>query len=202
VTRRLRARIREARRAPLAVAALLAVPLFFSSLMAVSLAIERPRVVEWQGPRGIKAIYHPPTHETEVRIWLLALGPPLALLLVGAATALARRGVVLPAVAGVAVALAVTARLGTWERHHTQRFPRGVDNLGESSNSNTLSAGQWEATAAEAARQLRTATILVALGVLAATVIGWLRARRRAAAAATRIPVGVHAPTATPPDVG
>ena len=45
--------------APVGLAAFLALPVFFASLMAVSLAIEKPRVVEWSRPDGhLARIFH------------------------------------------------------------------------------------------------------------------------------------------------
>ena len=48
-------------KAPLALGGFLAIPVFFASLMAASLAIEKPRVVEWTRGAGIARIYHQPT---------------------------------------------------------------------------------------------------------------------------------------------
>jgi hypothetical protein len=71
-------------KAPLALAGFLAIPIFFASLMATSLAIEKPRVVEWSRPGGkIARIFHDPTASMEARIWLLALVAPLLVVLAG-----------------------------------------------------------------------------------------------------------------------
>ena len=60
--------------APVGLAAFLALPVFFASLMAVSLAIEKPRVVEWSRPGGhLARTFHTPTGTLEAKIWLLAL---------------------------------------------------------------------------------------------------------------------------------
>ncbi len=40
---------RRSGRAPLAIASFIAIPLFFSSLMASTLAQEKPYVIQWQG---------------------------------------------------------------------------------------------------------------------------------------------------------
>ena len=69
-------------KAPLALGGFLAIPVFFASLMAASLAIEKPRVVEWTRGTGIARVYHQPTGSNEAKIWLLALVPPLLLVLV------------------------------------------------------------------------------------------------------------------------
>ena len=58
--------------APVALAAFLALPLFFASLMAVSLAIEKPRVSSGRGREGHLArssIRRPA--RLEAKIWLL-----------------------------------------------------------------------------------------------------------------------------------
>ena len=56
--------------------------MFFASLMAVTLAIEKARVVEWKRGDGIARVWHQPTGSTEAKIWLLALVAPLLLVFV------------------------------------------------------------------------------------------------------------------------
>lgn len=163
-------------RAPLALAAFLAVPLFFSSLMAVSLAVEKAHVFEWERGHRLFRTMHPPTATTEARIWLLALVPPLLLTLWGAIASRLPYGLYLAALGGIVESLAVTHRLGLWERHHTDRFPFGADLIPDSSNSSTLVKGQWEANARETAASLAHWTI--ALAVAAMLIVASLALRR------------------------
>jgi hypothetical protein len=162
-------------RAALGLAAFLAVPLFLSSLMASSLAIEKPHVVNGH--------QHPPTTATEVRIWLLALIPPAILLVVGVlAIALGRHGLYVSAIAAIVLVLAVTHNLDTWTRRHTLRFPLGVDLIGANSPAgNKLDPGQWEQSARETSLSLGHWTIALAgAAILIAAVLEFRRVRRLA----------------------
>lgn len=193
-------------RGPLAIAAFIAIPLFFSSLMASTLAQERPHVVQWKGCRsGTCTTWHDPTTGTEARIWLWALLPPLVLVLVGLAATRLPLGFYVSCVAAIVIALAVVHKTATWERHHTARFPVGVD-LIPSSNaaSNHWDPGQWEAEARSTALSLQHWTIAVALAAMAVTAFLWLRRRYAARPPATIGDQleGIHAPDATPPGLG
>src|SRR5205823_11947618 len=85
-------------KAPLAVAGLNAVPVFFACLLASSLAIDRPRIVHGQE--------FPGTSGTEAKVWLAALIGPAIVMAVGiAALALRRYGVYAAAAAGIVVCL-------------------------------------------------------------------------------------------------
>ncbi len=166
-------------RAPLALAGFLAVPLFFAALMAASLAIEKAHVFEWERYHRLFRTMHAPTAATEARIWLLALVPPLVLVLWGAIAARLPYGIHLAALGAIVDSLAVTHRLGVWERHHTARFPFGADLIPDSSNSSSLVVGQWEANARETAASLAHWTI--ALAVTAILITAGLELRRRRA---------------------
>jgi hypothetical protein len=160
-------------RAPLGLAAFLAVPLFLSSLMASSLAIEKPHVVNGH--------QFPPTSATELRIWLLALVPPTILLLVGVPSiALGRHGLYVSAVAAIVLVLAVTHNLDKWTRRHTLRFPLGVDLIGASSAAgNKLDPGQWEQSARETSLSFGHWTIgLAAAAIVIAAALEFRRVRR------------------------
>ena len=164
-------------RAPLGLAAFLAVPLFLSSLMASSLAIEKPHIVNGH--------QFPPTSATEIRIWLLALIPSAILLLVGTlAIALGRHGLYVSAVAAILLVVAVTHNLDQWTRRHTLRFPLGVDLIGANSPAgNKLDPGQWEQSARETSLSLGHWTIgLAAAAILIAAVLEFRRVRRLATA--------------------
>src|SRR5437762_470559 len=70
-------------KAPLAVAGLIAVPVFFACLLASSLAIDRPRIVHGQE--------FPGTSGTEAKVWLAALIGPAIVMAVGIAALALRR---------------------------------------------------------------------------------------------------------------
>jgi hypothetical protein len=197
-----RARLRQSPRAPLAIAGLIAVPLFFCSLMAASLALEKPHTYQWRSGGKLLTTWHPPTNANEARIWLWALVPPLLLLAVGFGAMLVPYGFYVVCGAAIVDALAVTHRLDRWVAHHSARFPNGVD-LIPSSNaaSDKIAPGEWEGKARDTALSLQHWTISIA--VAAALVVTALAARHRwfsrAPAPAPPPLEGIHAPDATPP---
>ena len=162
-------RIRVVTRAPLAIAGFLAVPLFFSSLMAFSLALERPH-------REHGAIAGT-TSGLEAKIWAVSLIPSLIVVAVGAAATVSRHGLYVSCAAAVLGALAVTSRLDGWQARHTRRFPLGEDLIPANDPSNHLDRGQWEHSAKETALSLAHWTI--ALAVAAALIALALEVRRR-----------------------
>ncbi len=173
-----------ARKAPLALAGFFAIPLFFAALMAVSLAIEKPRVVEWSRPGGrLARIYHDPAGSLELKIWLLAVVPPLLLVAAGYLASFLRRGVYISCACAIVGGLALTARLATWERHHTSRFPNGEDLYPDNSTSSLVNRGQWEHDAAQTVHSL--VDYAIALAVAAAAIALFLEVRRRRGPVAT-----------------
>ena len=165
-------------KAPIGLAGFLALPVFFASLMAASLAIEKARVVEWSRPGGhIARTWHNPTDSTEAKIWLLALVPPLLLVLAGWIAAYLPFGIYVTCVAACVDALALTVRLHTWELHHTARFRNGEDLLADQTTSSSLARGEWEHDAAQTVRSLVHYTI--GLAIVAALIALFLRYRRR-----------------------
>jgi hypothetical protein len=190
-------------RGPLAIAGFIAIPLFFSSLMASTLAQEKPRVVQWKGGRtGLFTSWHEPTTANEARIWLLALVPPLVLLLVGWLASRLPLGFYVSCVSGCLIAMAVVHKTATWERHHTARYPWGVDLIpGTNSPSNQWDRGEWEQEARATALSLEHWTIGVALAAAAVMLFLWVRRRyfgRRPEEVGVAVE-GVHAPDATTP---
>jgi hypothetical protein len=191
-------------RAPLSIAAFIAIPLFFSSLMASTLALEKPLKYEWKGCKnGLCTTWHDPTTATVAKIWLWAVVPPLVLVLVGAISTRLPLGFYVSCLAGIVIAIAVVYKIATWQRHHTERYPNGVDLIPASNpQSNKYDPGQWEQSARETAVSLEHWTIGVALA--AALVMAWLHVRRRffisrpIDVAAPPIE-SVHAPDATLP---
>jgi hypothetical protein len=175
-------------RAPVAVAALLSIPLVFAALLAVSLAIERPHRFQWRSAKGrLIEIDHPPTSAVEAKIWALALVVPAALLGVGLAASLWRRGgIYVSCAAGLVVALLLPIRLDRWTEHHTGRFPFGMDLYPDSSISSTLARGEWEGNARQTVLSLTHWTIGLALAVAAVAAFVELRRRRLG----RRVPVG------------
>ena len=160
-------RLRKAPKAPLAVAAILAMPLFFTGLMAVSLAVEKPTVAHVLRQGKIVAKLGDPSGTTEATIWLLALVAPVTVVLVGAAgTFIGRIGVVSSSLAAIA-----------WTSRHTGRYPDGIDLTPRSSTSDIYLRGEWEGTARKTAKQLGVTTIVLA-GV-AIGIFGLLEGRRR-----------------------
>ena len=178
-------RLIPASKAPVGLAGFLALPIFFASLMAFSLAIEKARVVEWKHGTGIARIWHEPTGSNEAKIWLLALVPPLLLVLVAFVAAHFPYALYVTCAAACIDALVLTVRLHRWEAHHTARFAYGRDLLADQTTSSSLSRGEWEHDAAETVRSLVHYTIGLALA--AAAIATFLVVRRRRA---PRSPVG------------
>jgi hypothetical protein len=171
-------------KAALGLAGFLALPIFFASLMAASLAVEKARVVEWKHGTGIARIWHNPTAATEAKIWLLAFVPPLLLVAFSWLAAHFPYAIYATCVAACVEALALTVRLHRWEVHHTARFAYGEDLLADQTTSSSLQRGEWEKDAADTARSLVHYTIGLAIGAAAIALFLTYRRRRAAPAAA------------------
>jgi hypothetical protein len=168
--------VRTASRASLAVAGILATPLFFVGLMAMSLAVEKPSVRHTG--KLHKAVLGDPTGSTEAKIWLLAVLPSLVLVLLGVASMLLKRtGVVVTALGAIALSVALLVPLAGWANGHTTRYPIGVDLIRPNTTGDIYLRGEWEANAKRTADQLGAATISIA-GVAIAIVL-LLEFRRR-----------------------
>jgi hypothetical protein len=183
--------LRHAPRGPLIVAGLLSAPLFFASLMAASLALERPTVVhEWINTAYWRKHGHPgrsfrqfvfadPSTANELKIWLAACLPVLIVLAIGAAAMLVRRyGSYISCVGGIVVAFAVQHRLDTWAAHHTLRFPYGEDLIPKTSTGDIIGQGEWEHSAKETALSLIHWTWGIAFAAIAIMLVGEVRRRR------------------------
>ncbi len=189
-------------RAPLGMAAFLAIPLFFCSLMASTLAQEKPHKIQWQGCQHICTVWHDPTGANVMRIWLWALVPSLVLVVVGFIASRLPLGFYVSCVAGIVVAMGVAHNTGTWERHHTARFPNGEDLIPKSNTfSNLFDRGEWEKDARETALSLQHWTIGIALAAMLVMGLFWLRSRYKVRRpGVVGVPQeGMHAPDATPP---
>jgi hypothetical protein len=188
-------------KAPLGIAAFIAIPLFFSSLMSSSLALEKPYVVQWHDGSLLRQRFHDPAAANELRIWLWALVPPLLLVLVGWAASRVPFGFYVSCVAAVVIAMAVVHDTKKWAVHHTLRFPQGVDLIPTASISNRYDPGEWEAQARQTALSLEHWTIGIALASILAVGLLALRRRytsRRFLDSSGQLE-GIHAPDATPP---
>jgi hypothetical protein len=186
-------------KAPLALAGFLALPLFFASLMAVSLAIEKAHAFEWTHDGRLVRVFHPPVASLEAKIWLLALVPPLLLVVAGWAASFLPHGLYATCAAAIVDAVALTIRLGTWEHHHTQRFPFGEDLIPDSSTSSLTVRGQWEHEAAHTVHTLVGYTIgLAVVAALIAVTLAYRRGRRHPVVpAGSELQQTGTAPTAT-----
>jgi hypothetical protein len=191
-------------RAPLGIAAFLALPLFFSSLMAATLALEKPVKHQWQGCHsGICTVWGDPSSGTEARIWLWALVPSLVLVLVGFIAVRLPLGFYVSCLAAIVIAMGVAHKTATWARHHTHRYPVGVDLIPPSNAINDQwSRGQWEKDALRTSLSLQHWTIGIALAAIVVMALLWVRAQRRARRrpGVAGVPAeGVHAPDITSP---
>ena len=183
-------RLRGASKAPLAVAGILAPPLFFVGLMAYSLKLDKPsKSVNAAG----KVVLGDPTKATVGTIYLAAIATAGAVVLVGFLAMLlrSRLGPIVPAVAAIVASVLLILPLGTWAAEHTQRYPLGVDNIPRGSSSDIFLRGEWEANAKTTADQIGFVTI--GLGVAAIVISMLLEVRRRR---------GREGPPVEPPPVG
>jgi len=181
-------------RAPLGVAGLVGVPVYFAALLASSLALDRPHVVHGQE--------FPSTGGTEARIWLAALIAPGILVAAGLVGAfLGRLGAYLPAVAGIVVCLLLPGISQPWVARHTARFPLGVDFVPDSDPSNVVSRGDWERSAQVTIVSITHWTLGLAIGVLAVGLLLELRRRRNREPLPEAPPAGLETGGA-PPLVG
>jgi hypothetical protein len=191
-------------RGPLGIAAFLAIPLFFCSLMASTLAQEKPATIQWKGCHsGICTIWHNPSTLNETRIWLWALLPSLVLVILGWIATRLPLGFYVSCLGSIVVAMGVAHRTATWEKHHIARFPSGIDLVPDHGYafSNQFNRGEWEKSALDTALSFEHWTIGIALAAMLVMALLWLRARRAARRpGVVGVPrEGVHAPDITPP---
>jgi hypothetical protein len=160
-------------KAPLALAGLLAVPLYLAALLASSLALDKPRLVGTHE--------HPPSSGAEAAVWAAALIVPAILLAAGAAGLPLRRfGTYLPAVAGIVVCLVLPSVSRGWIGRHERRFPFGIDFVPDSSTSNLSSRGEWEHAAQTTITSITHWTLVLAIGAIVVGLLLELRRRRGA----------------------
>jgi len=164
-------------KAPLGLAGLLSITLFFAGLMASSLAIDKPRVLHRLRHGKVVLHYEQSSSATEAKIWLLALVPPLLLVAVGWFAAHFPYALYVTCAAACVDALALTIRLHRWELHHTARFAYGEDLLADQTTSSSLARGEWEHDAAQTVWSLVHYTI--GLSIAAVLITAFLTVRRR-----------------------
>ncbi len=163
-------RLRIESKAPLAIAGLLSVPLYFATLMASSLAIDRPRI---HGKLEL-----PPSSGTEAKVWLAALIVPGILLAVGLVSlALRRYGLYATAITGVVLCFLLPSISDNYLVRHATRFPLGMDFVKDSDPSNLSSKGEWEAAAQSTVSSVTHWTLALAIGAIVIGVL--LEIRRR-----------------------
>jgi hypothetical protein len=100
--------------------------------------------------------------------------------------------------------MAVVHKIDTWERHHTHRFPNGVDLIAANNpGSNQFDPGQWERMARDTALSLEHWTIGLAL--VSILVVAGLTVKRRyfgrAPAPAYGAIESIGPPSATMPEI-
>jgi hypothetical protein len=173
-------RLSSAPRSPLAVAGILATPLFFAALMAMSLAIEKPSVHHVLSHGKSVTTLGDPTGTTEATIWLLAFAPSAALVLIGVGAMLVSRGgVIISSLSAIALTVGLLIPLDGWATHHSARYPVGVDLIAPSAGSQDIYLrGEWEGTARRTAEQLGAATIVIAAVAIAIFLLLEVRRRR------------------------
>ena len=180
--------LRRAPRAPLAVAGILATPLFFVGLMAFSLRFDEPSTRTAASGATIVA---EPLKSTVASIYLLSFGVSAIVVLVGVAAMLVPGrvgGVVVSALGAIGVTVALLLPLDTWEAEHTARYPLGVDLIPKRSVEDLMLRGEWEENARRTAQEIGFWTIVIAGAAIVITVALEIRRRR-----------GVESPPVPPP---
>ena len=170
-------RLRGASKTPLAVAGILATPLFFVALMAFSLKLDKPsHHVTKKGA----LVLGDPTKATIGKIYLLSLGVSVAVVLVGVLAMLTRSrfAVALPALAAIVATTLLLLPLSTWETEHTARYPLGVDLIPKRDPGDLILRGEWEQNAYTTARQIGFWTIVMSVVAIAFAAVFEVRRRR------------------------
>ena len=158
-------------KAPIAVAGLIAVPIYFAALMASSLAVDRPHVVGRHESPG--------TGGTEAKIWLAALIAPAIVTAAGfVGLVLKRHGIYLAAAAGIVVCVLLPGLSHNWIGRHERRFSLGVDFIPDGSPSNLSSRGEWEHAAQATVTSICHWTLGLAIGAIVIGALVEVRRRR------------------------
>ena len=178
-------RLRRAPKGPLAVAGILATPLFFVGLMAFALKLDEPTA--HVSPGG-KEVLGDPAKRTVLLIYLAALAVCGIVVLAGLVGMFvgARTGVLVPSFVAIVVSIAYRIPLATWEDAHTARYPQGVDLIPKSDPGDLFLRGEWEENAHRTADQLSFWTIALSVAAVALALV--LEARRRRGLSGPRVP--------------
>ncbi len=189
------ARLRRMPKVPLAVAGILATPLFFVALMALSLDLDEPTV--HVAASGAETLGDPRKGAVGL-IYLAALGVSGIVVLAGIVGMFVGRrvGVLVPAVVATVAAIVLRLPLGTWEEEHTSRFPQGVDLIPQRDPGDLFLRGEWEENAHRTADQLGFWTIALALAAALVTLA--VEVRRRSHATGPPVPPPPAAVTGEP----
>jgi hypothetical protein len=182
-------RLRAASKAPLALAGILAVPIFFVALMAFALKFDKPaHNVVSTGALGLGD----PTKGTLGKIYLLSFAAAMGVVLVGVLASLlrSRLATVIPAAAGIVTSILLLLPLATWAAEHAKRYPLGVDNIPPNSPQDLVLRGEWEQSARTTAHQIGFTTIGIAIAAILLSVALEIRRRR-----------GIESPPVPPPPV-
>ena len=172
----MRHRLRQAPKAPLAVAGILATPLFFVGLMAFALLVDKPSV---QVTATGAEVLADPLRSTVAAIYLLALGVSALVVLIGVlALLLPARAVLAPSIGTIGLTIALLLPLDTWEAEHTARYPNGVDLIPMRDPSDLILRGEWEENAHRTANQIGLWTIAIAVAAIAVSFAVEIRRRR------------------------
>ena len=170
-------RARAAKRTPLAIACILATPLFFVALMAFSLLLEKPSVHVVGGAE----VLGDPVRANNAAIYLCSFAVSTLVVLLGVAALFlpARFAVLLPALGAIAVTVALLLPLPTWQSEHTTRYPDGVDLIPRDDPSDLTLQGEWEQAAHKTANQIGFWTIVIAVVAIAMTAVLDIRRGRK-----------------------
>ena len=170
-------RMGAANKTPLAIAGILATPLFFVALMAFSLLLEKPSVEVGGGT----IVLGDPVRANNAAIYLCSFGVSALVVLLGVAALFlpARVTVFLPALGAIVVTIALLVPLDTWHAEHAARFPDGVDLIPQDDPSDLTLQGEWEQAAHQTANQIGFWTIMLAIAAMAITVALDIRRGRK-----------------------
>jgi len=177
-------RLRRAPKSPLAVAGILATPLFFVSLMAFSLLLDEPSVEMIRR----REVLGDPAGSTVAAIYGLSFAVSALVVMIGVGALLLprRAAIYVPPVGAIAVTVALLLPLDSWEAEHTARYPDGVDLIPRRNPGDLILQGEWEENAHRTANQIGLWTIAIA--VAAVVIAAALEIRRRRGAPQTPVP--------------
>jgi hypothetical protein len=172
-------RPRAVNKTPLAVAGILATPLFFVALMAFSLLLEKPSVEV----KGGALVLGDPIGANNAAIYLSSFAVSALVVLLGVVALLlpSRVALFLPTLGAIVVTVALLLRLETWQSEHTARYPDGVDLIPKDDPTDLTLRGEWEQAAHQTANQIGFWTIVLAVVAITISIVVDVRRRRKIA---------------------